>query len=41
MLIPECETSIKNISKKDDDKRQDTSESTYKKFLNFWKNIFT
>jgi len=41
MLIPECETSIKNISKKKDDKRQDTSGSTYKKFLNFWKNIFT
>ena len=42
MLLPECETSIKNIGeKKDDDKREDTSESTYKKFLNFWKNIFT
>ena len=42
MLIPECETSIKNISmKKNGDKRPDTSESTYKKFLNFWKNIFT
>ncbi len=36
MLIPECETSLKKISKD-----KDTSESTYKKFLNFWKNIFT
>ena len=41
MLIPECETSIKNITQKADEKRQDTSETTYKKFLNFWKNIFT
>ena len=41
MLIPECETSIKTANKKANDNRQDTSESTYQKFLNFWKNIFT
>ena len=41
MLISECEASIKSISKKEEDKRQNKSDSTYKKFLNFWKNIFT
>lgn len=35
-LIPECEKSISNKNK-----AEDVSESTYWKFLNFWKNIFT
>ena len=35
-LIPECETSMSN-----EKENKDISESTYWKFLNFWKNIFT